>query len=94
MVWELWDALHIPEKPIKAVPLVGMGGIAGAEDALEFLMAGAAAVQVGSATFARPPVMNEIIRGIRTYMEAHGMRDIAELCIRSTSNGFMSNAGV
>jgi dihydroorotate dehydrogenase (NAD+) catalytic subunit len=82
MVWELWDALHNPASPVKAVPLVGMGGIAGAEDALEFLMAGVAAVQVGSATFARPPVMNEIIRDIHTYMEVHGMRSIAELCIR------------
>jgi len=97
MVWELWgtlhtssDALHTlcedsrkPANPVKTVPLVGMGGIAGPEDALEFLMAGAAAVQMGSATFARPPVMNETIRGIGTYMEAHGMRSIAELCIRA-----------
>jgi dihydroorotate dehydrogenase (NAD+) catalytic subunit len=82
MVWELWDALHNPVKPVKAVPLVGMGGIAEPEDALEFLMAGAAAIQVGSATFAHPPVMNEIIRGISTYMEVHGMRSISELCIR------------
>jgi dihydroorotate dehydrogenase (NAD+) catalytic subunit len=82
MVWELWDALRNPANPCKAVPIVGMGGIAGPEDALEFLMAGAAAVQVGSATFARPPVMNEIIRGIYVYMEKNGMRSIAELCIR------------
>jgi dihydroorotate dehydrogenase (NAD+) catalytic subunit len=82
MVWELWEDLHLPSSPVKAVPIVGMGGIAGPEDALEFLMAGAAAVQVGSATFARPPVMNDIVSGISAYMETHGVRGVGELCIR------------
>ncbi|MDR0589988.1 MAG: dihydroorotate dehydrogenase, partial [Spirochaetaceae bacterium] len=57
MVWELGEVLK--------VPVVGMGGIAGPEDALEFLLAGAAAVQVGSATFAHPATMTETIQGIR-----------------------------
>jgi dihydroorotate dehydrogenase (NAD+) catalytic subunit len=74
MVWELREALR--------VPIVGMGGIASAEDALEFLLAGAAAVQVGSATFAHPPVMNEIIEGIEAYMRRKGFFDLRELRIR------------
>jgi dihydroorotate dehydrogenase (NAD+) catalytic subunit len=60
-----------------------MGGIASAADALEFLLAGAAAVQVGSATFAHPPLMNEIIAGIRDYMRKKGFADLASLSIRS-----------
>jgi dihydroorotate dehydrogenase (NAD+) catalytic subunit len=74
MVWELREAVH--------VPIVGIGGIASAEDALEFLLAGASAVQVGSATFAHPPVMNEIIRGIEAYMRQYGFLEIGELDIR------------
>jgi dihydroorotate dehydrogenase (NAD+) catalytic subunit len=74
MVWELWEAVK--------VPLVGMGGIAEAEDALEFLMAGASAVQVGSATFAHPPAMNEIIEGIGAYMKRKGIAGVGEISIR------------
>jgi dihydroorotate dehydrogenase (NAD+) catalytic subunit len=74
MVWELRDAVRIP--------IVGLGGIATAEDALEFLMAGAAAIQVGSATFAHPPAMNEIIQGIADYMRQNGFLELAELDIR------------
>jgi dihydroorotate dehydrogenase (NAD+) catalytic subunit len=61
MVWELREAVE--------VPLIGMGGIASANDALEFLMAGASAVEVGSATFAHPRSMIEIIDGIAAYLE-------------------------
>jgi dihydroorotate dehydrogenase (NAD+) catalytic subunit len=74
MVWELRDAVE--------VPIIGMGGIAAAEDALEFLMAGAAAVQVGSATFAHPPAMIEIIRGIGAYMREYGITSLEELRLR------------
>ena len=74
MVWELYDAVKIP--------IVGMGGIASASDALEFLLAGAAAVQIGSATFAHPPVMNEIIAGIAKYMDKNRLMDIASISIR------------
>jgi dihydroorotate dehydrogenase (NAD+) catalytic subunit len=74
MVWELCETLR--------VPVIGMGGIAQAEDALEFLLAGAAAVQVGSATFAHPPAMNEIIKGIADYMRAEGFFELGELSIR------------
>jgi dihydroorotate dehydrogenase (NAD+) catalytic subunit len=80
MVWELWESLR--QREGCARPIVGMGGIAKAEDALEFLMAGAAAVQVGSATFAHPNTMPEIIRGIREYMEENNMPDMKALGIR------------
>jgi dihydroorotate dehydrogenase (NAD+) catalytic subunit len=74
MVWELCEAVR--------VPVVGMGGIERAEDALEFLLAGAAAVQVGSATFAHPPAMNEIIEGLAGYMRSGGFFKLGELSIR------------
>jgi dihydroorotate dehydrogenase (NAD+) catalytic subunit len=80
MVWELWEALRSGRA--QTVPLVGMGGIATAEDALEFLMAGASAVQVGSATFAHPPAMNEIISGLDTYMIENNVPDLGALTIR------------
>ena len=73
MVWELYETAKIP--------IVGMGGIASASDALEFLLAGAAAVQVGSATFAHPPLMNEIIVGIENYMKEKGIEEIRFLKI-------------
>ena len=75
MVWELYEAVK--------VPIVGIGGIASASDALEFLLAGARAVQVGSATFAHPPLMNEIIAGIGEYMKERGFRETGRLSIRS-----------
>jgi dihydroorotate dehydrogenase (NAD+) catalytic subunit len=75
MVWELYDVL-------RPKPIVGVGGIACANDALEFLMAGAVAVQVGSATFTRPGVMIEIIAGIESYMQQNGFTNTAEICIR------------
>jgi dihydroorotate dehydrogenase (NAD+) catalytic subunit len=74
MVWELGEVLD--------VPIIGMGGIAGPEDALEFLLAGAVMVQVGSATFAHPATMIETIRGIETYMKTQGFLTLKELPIR------------
>jgi dihydroorotate dehydrogenase (NAD+) catalytic subunit len=82
MVWELYEALRKPGALSAPVPIIGMGGIAGAEDALEFLMAGAAAIQVGSATFSRPQTMIEIIEGIREFMKPRGMENLAALNIR------------
>lgn len=71
MVWELCGAV--------SVPVVGMGGIANAADAVEFIMAGAAAIQVGAATFARPTAMTEIIDGLETFMARNGFSRIEEL---------------
>lgn len=66
------------------LPIIGMGGIATAEDALEFIMAGATAVSVGTANFFNPYATVEIAEGIRQYMTDNGVKDIKELvgCVR------------
>ena len=74
MVWELYEAVK--------VPIIGIGGIACTEDALEYLLAGAVAIQVGSATFAHPPAMTEIIAGIKAYMKEKNFAQISNLSIR------------
>ncbi len=61
------------------IPIIGMGGIATAEDALEFILAGATAVSVGTANFRNPAATLEIIEGIEGYMQRYGVEDIAEL---------------
>ena len=61
------------------IPVIGMGGIAAAEDALEFILAGATAVSVGTANFYNPAATVEIIDGIRRYMEENRVEDIREL---------------
>ena len=66
------------------LPIIGMGGIASAEDALEFIMAGATAVSVGTANFHNPMTTIEVIEGIEAYMKKYGVSDIQELigCVR------------
>ena len=66
------------------VPIIGMGGIATAEDALEFIMAGATAVSVGTANFMNPATTLEVVDGIKAYMERHHIDDINELigCVK------------
>ena len=61
------------------VPIIGCGGISTATDALEFIMAGATAVQIGTATFANPLAPIEAIDGIEAYCREQGVRDICEL---------------
>jgi dihydroorotate dehydrogenase (NAD+) catalytic subunit len=61
------------------VPVVGIGGIATASDALEFIMAGASAVQVGTANFSNPQAPIEVLEGIEEFMDKEGVKDIAEL---------------
>lgn len=61
------------------VPIIGMGGIANAEDALEFILAGATAVSVGTANFANPMTMINVIDGIEEYMRKYNVYDINEL---------------
>jgi dihydroorotate dehydrogenase (NAD+) catalytic subunit len=73
MVWDVCETV--------SVPVIGMGGISSTEDALEFLMAGAAAIQVGTATFSRPTTMVEVIAGIESYMHANAVTTIDELHI-------------
>lgn len=61
------------------IPIIGMGGVASAEDALELMMAGASAVSVGTANFSNPSVTMEIVDGIEAYMKKYGVKDINEL---------------
>lgn len=61
------------------IPVIGMGGISNAEDALEFILAGASAVSVGTANFYRPAVTMEIVDGIEAYMEQYGFTDIGQM---------------
>jgi dihydroorotate dehydrogenase (NAD+) catalytic subunit len=62
-----------------ALPLVGIGGIVCADDAIEFFIAGASAVQIGTATFAQPRAALDILEGIDCYLEAHGIARLADL---------------
>lgn len=71
MVWQVAKAVGIP--------VVGMGGIMTGRDALEFIMAGATAVEVGTANFINPSVTVRIINEIRDYCERHNISDISEL---------------
>ena len=61
------------------VPIIGMGGIRNADDALEFILAGATAVAIGTANFHNPYATVETVDGIRAYMEKYGIGDIREL---------------
>ena len=61
------------------IPIIGMGGIASAEDALEMIMAGADAVAVGTMNFHDPGIMLKVIDGIQAYMEEYDVKDIKEL---------------
>lgn len=61
------------------IPIIGMGGIANAEDAVEFLLAGASAVAVGAMNFANPYATVEIVEGIEAYMMRYGVENVADL---------------
>ena len=61
------------------LPIVGCGGITCASDAIEFIMAGASAIQVGTASFANPRAPLDVLEGIERFMEKEGIEDIAEL---------------
>lgn len=67
-----------------SLPVIGMGGIMTAEDAIEFIMAGATAVSVGTANFYNPYATVEIVEGIEAFMVKNGVRDISELigCVK------------
>ena len=61
------------------IPVIGMGGIATAEDAIEFMMAGATAVSVGMMNFVNPYATVECVEGIEKYLERHGIQDISDI---------------
>jgi dihydroorotate dehydrogenase (NAD+) catalytic subunit len=71
-VWDVHAAL--PE-----VPIVGVGGVASGHDAIEFLMAGASAVQVGTATFANPRATAEVLAEVGAWCDRRGVTNLAEL---------------
>ena len=79
MVWELFDTFK--EAKLN-VPIIGIGGISCVNDALEFLMAGAAEIEVGCSTFVNPHTMIEIIDGIDQYMTNNKMSNISDISIR------------
>jgi len=70
---KVWDILNSVE-----VPVIGIGGISNHEDALEFLLVGARAVQIGTANFIHPKISVEIIEGIRSFLESNGLKDVNE----------------
>ena len=61
------------------IPIIGMGGIANAEDAIEFMLAGATAVSVGAMNFVNPYATAEIVEGIEDYMRHYNVEDINQL---------------
>jgi dihydroorotate dehydrogenase (NAD+) catalytic subunit len=71
MVWQVFKAVKIP--------IIGLGGIMNASDAIEFLLAGATAIQVGTANFIDPQASVKIIEGIEEYCARHGVKDVREL---------------
>lgn len=71
MVWQVSKAVKIP--------VIGLGGISSATDAIEFLLAGASAIQIGTANFIDPAISAKVAKGIVEYCERHGVEDINEL---------------
>ena len=61
------------------IPIIGMGGISTAEDAIEMLLAGATAVAVGTANFHNPSAAADVVDGIAAYMKQYGIEDVREL---------------
>lgn len=61
------------------IPVIGIGGIGSAEDALEFIIAGARAVQIGTMNFIKPSVWSETLHGLKKYCQRHGIRSLSEL---------------
>jgi len=80
MIWEVYDALN--EEKLN-IPIIGIGGIGSVNDALEFLMAGSAAVQIGSAAFSNPHAMIEIIDGLGRYMVDNKISKLENISIRN-----------
>ena len=71
MVWQVSKAVKIP--------VIGLGGISSATDAIEFLLAGASAIQIGTANFIDPAISAKVAKGIVEYCEKHGVEDVNEL---------------
>lgn len=67
-----------------SIPIIGMGGIASAEDAIEFMMAGATAVAAGAMNFVNPYLTEELVDGIDRFLESHNIKDVNEIigCVK------------
>lgn len=79
MVYDVVEEINkLPKE--KRVPVVGIGGIATWQDAVEFIMAGASAVQVGTAVFTNPHVARDITDGLKAFMKRKGYKTIADFC--------------
>lgn len=61
------------------IPIIGIGGIRSAADAIEYLLAGASAIQVGTATFVQPDAASKVLRGIEEYMQKHGIEKVQDI---------------
>jgi dihydroorotate dehydrogenase (NAD+) catalytic subunit len=71
MVYQTYRAVKIP--------IIGLGGISSWRDAIEFILAGATAIQIGTYNFVEPGISEEIVEGIDTYLDRNGFRDVREL---------------
>jgi dihydroorotate dehydrogenase (NAD+) catalytic subunit len=71
MVWQVANAIKIP--------VIGIGGIMTASDALEFILAGASAIEIGTASFIDPQASEKILEGIENYLVRKGISDIKEI---------------
>lgn len=71
MVWQVYNSVKIP--------VIGLGGIMNARDAIEFMLAGASAIQIGTANFIDPSVTIKVIEGIEAYCKKHGVNSVTEL---------------
>jgi dihydroorotate dehydrogenase (NAD+) catalytic subunit len=70
--------VHQVSKAVK-IPIIGLGGISNATDAIEFLMAGASAIQIGTANFLDPAVTIKVRDGINQWLDSHNIKDIKEI---------------
>ena len=71
MVWLVAKAVKIP--------VVGLGGRMNATDAIEFMMAGATAIEIGTANFIDPAITVKVIDGMNEWLDAHGVKDVHEI---------------
>ena len=71
MVWQVAKAVKIP--------VIGLGGIMNAADAIEFLLAGASAIQIGTANFIDPTISVKVVDGINDYLDRHGYNSVTEI---------------
>lgn len=71
MVWQVYNAVSIP--------VVGLGGIMSATDAIEFILAGASAIQIGTANFIDPTITVQVVKGIEDYLNRHSISSVKEL---------------